>query len=89
MTQTYPAVLRDGCIEWIGDPPAGLPAGTPVRVEVVLPATLPPLSDAERGRQMLAIMERLVALGTGEKYGDPVEWQREQRRDRPLPGRES
>lgn len=86
MIQTFDAVLRGGRVEWTGDPPAGLPDGTPVRVQVTLPAADPP--DAERSRQLLAVLEQLAAMGTGEKYGDPIEWQREQRRDRPLPGRE-
>ena len=88
MTHTFPAVLRDGRIEWTGDPPPGLPAGVavPVQVTVALPADPP--DEAERRVRLLAALERLVELGTAEKFGDPVEWQRVQRRDRPLPGRD-
>ena len=88
MTQTYPAVVRDGRIEWVGVPPAGLPDGTAVRVEVVLPA--PPAADeAERRQQMVAILQRIADRGTAfVEITDPVAWQREIRRDRPEPGRE-
>ena len=88
MTHTYPAVLRDGRIEWIGDPPPGLPDGAGVRVEVVMPPAPPP-DDAERGRQMAAIFQQIADRGTAfAEITDPVAWQREIRRDKPQPGRD-
>lgn len=38
--------------------------------------------------QLVDILERLSKSSIAEKYGDPSEWQRETRQDRPLPGRE-
>ena len=41
------------------------------------------------GTKAVAIMEAIAARGTAFKdIGDPTAWQRELRRDRPLPGRE-
>ncbi|WP_421830408.1 hypothetical protein [Larkinella sp.] len=34
------------------------------------------------------VLEELSKSGIAEKYGDPSEWQRQIRADRPLPGRE-
>ena len=41
-----------------------------------------------RGRRMTEALEKLAELGTFAELKDPVEWQRELRRDRPLPGRD-
>lgn len=88
MTQTYPAVLRDGRIEWLGEPPAGLPAGIAVPCEITLPL---PAETAEaiaaRKARRRAAMEALAAGGGVRSIPDPVAWQREQREDRSLPGR--
>ena len=88
MTKTYPAVLRGGQIEWTGEvPPAGWGL-TPIPVRVVVDDAPPPLSDEERVRRRMAALDRLRELGTYEKFGDPIEWQRNERKDRPLPGRD-
>ena len=46
------------------------------------------LTKEERGRRLGEILDRLAASGIAEKFGDPVEWQREMRHDKPLIGRE-
>lgn len=38
--------------------------------------------------EALAALRKLRELGTFEEIADPVEWQRENRMDRPLPGRD-
>jgi hypothetical protein len=40
-------------------------------------------------RQRVEALERLAALGGIKSIPDPVAWQREIRKDRPLPGREN
>ncbi|MFO0847695.1 MAG: hypothetical protein U0871_03905 [Gemmataceae bacterium] len=86
-TNTYPAVLRDGRIEWVGGPPVGLPAGEPVPVRVTL--LVPDESAAERGRRMAAILQQLADRGTAfADINDPVAWQRDQRAESPAPGRD-
>lgn len=40
-----------------------------------------------RGVRMAEALERLAATNAVEEIADPSEWQREQREERPLPGR--
>ncbi len=42
----------------------------------------------EKARTPLEALKRLRARGTFREITDPVAWQREIRKDRPLPGRE-
>jgi hypothetical protein len=37
---------------------------------------------------MAAILDKLAATDIHKYFPDPLEWQREIRKDRPLPGRE-
>ncbi len=62
--------------------------GVPLRIRVE-PDELAQteLTAKERHARGLAAMERLAARG-GLGIEDPVAWQREIRKDRPLPGRE-
>ncbi|NGZ25943.1 MAG: hypothetical protein G8345_03515 [Magnetococcales bacterium] len=41
------------------------------------------------GNRLAQIAKNCANLALAEKFGDPVEWQREQRKDRPLFGREA
>lgn len=45
-------------------------------------------SKAERRKRLKAAFETLAELGTFADIADPVEWQRQIRKDRPLSGRE-
>jgi hypothetical protein len=89
MTKRYPAVLRGGQIEWIGEAPPASRDGRAVRVEVQLLATMESLTPEERRKRMVEALEKLAAGGRIEDLiPDPVAWQREERKDRPLPGRD-
>jgi len=46
-------------------------------------------SEAERGKRIKAALQTLADLNTFADITDPVEWQRQIRKDRPLPGREA
>ncbi len=85
MLPTYPAVLRAGRLEWSDGGPI-LPPDDPVPVHVTLltSPTLPPAS----GPAMAAALGALADTGGPSGFGDPVEWQRESRADRPLAGRD-
>lgn len=85
MLPTYPAILRDGHIEWSGDAPPGLTAERRVEVLVTLPEAPP--APPDQGRRMAAALEKLFG-SEFSKIPDPVAWQREQRIDRDLPGRD-
>ena len=43
---------------------------------------------SERGRQVATILQELADLGAFSELEDPVQWQREVRKDRPLPARD-
>ncbi len=45
-------------------------------------------AEAERGKRIKAALQTLAELGTFADITDPVEWQRQIRKDRPLPGRD-
>lgn len=48
----------------------------------------PEMSSAERQRKAVQILQSIAASGGLMPGIDPLEWQREERKDRPLPGRE-
>jgi hypothetical protein len=85
MLPTYTAVLRDGRIEWTGDPPRGLTADRAVRVHITLLEQ--PVFDGN-GERLAAALQRIADAGGLPSIPDPAAWEREQRQDRPLPGRE-
>jgi len=45
--------------------------------------------EAERGKRLKKALLKLAEMGTFAHIQDPVEWQRQVRKDRPLPGRDS
>jgi hypothetical protein len=45
-------------------------------------------NDTARRQQLATALKRLCELGTLAGIQDPVQWQREQRQDRPLFGRD-
>jgi len=86
LSRTYDAVLTgDHRLEWKGSPP---PGPKPVNVQVVVPDDEHDrLSDSERGAMMADALAELARIGAFGEIDDPAEWEREIRRDRPLPGR--
>ncbi len=44
-------------------------------------------AEEERKKRLKKAFETLAELGTFAEITDPVEWQRQIRKDRPLPGR--
>lgn len=58
-----------------------------VKVEARLEAA-PEASERPTRETALAALRQLRALGTFKAITDPVAWQREIRKDRPLPGRD-
>ena len=46
------------------------------------------LTREQRRRMITDALENLAAIGAFADIDDPVEWQREIRKDRPLPGRD-
>ncbi len=92
MLKSYEAIYDHGRIKWLGEAPKLK------RMRVVLVADdaneLDESLAAEKpnGAQLVNIIRATppeLLESIAEKFGDPVEWQREQRKDRILPGREN
>jgi len=81
MSPTYRAILRGNQVIWLDSPP-NLLEDTEVLVTL---STVVPRSD---GRKMAESLEKLAACHAFADI-DPVQWQREIRRDRPLHGRDA
>lgn len=67
--------------------PADAPRGR-VKVTATVEAVSADTDWPERRQRALAALERIAARGGIRSIPDPVAWQCEQRKDRPLPGRE-
>jgi hypothetical protein len=85
MERTYWAVLHKGRLEWMGTQPE-IDPDRQVEVKVVI-------SDeqayAPRYNEEAVNALREIAISGGvQSIKDPVAWQREVRKDRPLPGRD-
>jgi hypothetical protein len=80
MTSTYKGTLRGNSIEWDDEAPA---EEGPVPVEVTLVS-----GRKTDGKKLREALEALAAAGGVRSIPDPIAWQREIRRDRPLHGRD-
>lgn len=84
MVKTYKAVLRANRLEWSEEIPERLTDERPVKVSVTILE-----SDAGQGQQMAEALEGLARSDVGSSIPDPAAWEREQRDDRNVPGRDS
>jgi hypothetical protein len=89
MLETYSATIRDNQIEWDAEPPKDLAAGQSIRVYVTLLEKVATIPTSEQGQRMAAALDRLAASGAGAGPSDPAAWEREEREERPLPGRDA
>ena len=85
MLKTYEATVQGDHIEWGQSRPPQVESNQKIKVSVTV---IEEEQKASQGEAIAAILERLAATDLYKLYGDPLEWQREQREDRPLPGRE-
>jgi hypothetical protein len=86
---TYRAVLKGDRLEWRGEvpPETSSESAVPVDVTILQDERFSASRVANAGERMATALERLAASQSVASIEDPVEWQREVRRDRPLPGR--
>ena len=89
MLQTYKATLRGNRLEWNEAAPQTLSDDQPVAVHVTILDQERATLERTSGQQMAAILEQLANKPTLASISDPVAWQREQRSERTLPGREA
>jgi hypothetical protein len=85
--RTYRALLRGDHLEWLEEAPESQP-DTPLHVHVTVLEPESPVEVHARGHAMAALLEKLAERRTFSPIPDPVQWQRELRQDRVLPGRE-
>jgi hypothetical protein len=85
--RTYRALLRGDRLEWLGEAPESQ-TDAPLSVQVSIIEPEPISEEYTRGLAMAALLEKLAARGTFSAISDPIQWQRELRQDRALPGRE-
>ena len=84
MKQVFKAILHGDRVEWLdGAPDADGPIQVYVSVPVVKRA-----DDDDEIAPVSQYFQALADMGTFADIEDPVAWQREIRKDRPLPGRE-
>lgn len=84
MRTSYKAVLRGNQLEWSDEAPHSLPKDQPVRVSVTILE-----SSASQGQRMAEALAELARLNAMADVTDPAAWERQQRQDRTLPGRDS
>ena len=82
--RTYKAVLHGTRVEWLDGRPEA-PQGLTVRVKTPIKRWK---SEAERKAVLTEALAALRKSGAFADMEDPVAWQREIRKDRPLPGRD-
>ncbi|MEK7249055.1 MAG: hypothetical protein AAB209_01400 [Bacteroidota bacterium] len=87
---SYEAILKGNEVEWLGEMPDAVRTKKPVYVEIVLleESAQHPRTQSDP-KAMFAALEKIARMGGVKSIPDPVVWQRETRKDRPLPGRES
>lgn len=89
MLATYKAILQNGQLRWLEGAPAIPADGEGVPVLVTLAETeLAPAALSAQSQEIQTVLSRLAARDSFANIDDPVAWQREQRADRELPGRE-
>ena len=86
MDSTYKATVRGDRIEWEHEVPEEVRSQPTLSVIVTI-AEQTDAGDKAGGSRMAAALERLARNGGIPSISDPVQWQREQRKDRDIPDR--
>jgi hypothetical protein len=86
MSEKYRATIHGNRIEWEGDEPPELTATSRIKVDVTVVDT-PASPNAPDHKRVVAALRKIAKRGGIKSIPDPVKWQREIRKDRPLPGR--
>ena len=82
MARTYKAVLSGDRVEWLDQSPE---TDEPIPVHIIVPDTTQRQLSQPAGSTAGALLRMLADRGAFADITDPVSWQREQRKDRPLP----
>jgi hypothetical protein len=88
MLRTYKAILKDNCVEWVGEVNGRISKGSAVPVHIsLLDESVTPEDIAYRGKRMVSALNKLAEVHAFADIADPGTWEREIRLDRQLPGR--
>ena len=85
MKRAYKAILRGNRAQWLNGAPDEM---GPLLVEITVTKELDPNEEALLSKPVSELFQALADSGAFSEIEDPVAWQREIRKDRPLPGRE-
>ena len=82
MLPSYDAILRAGRLDWLGEAPPQSLDGRAVRVKV----TCLGAPASSNGMRMSEALGKLAETSAAAAFGNPLDWQRDARADRDLPG---
>jgi hypothetical protein len=88
MLPTYKATLKGNHLEWREEAPEGLPRDRELAVMVTILDESASPARPGRGSRMAAALEKLAKAGGVRDIDDPLRWERDLRREPPLPGRD-
>lgn len=86
MQRIFEAILKGNHLEWADEVPKY--GNRPIKVYVTLQEEDSLTSDELRQKKIVEILEKIAKNNIFADISDPVEWQRELRQDRSLPGRD-
>jgi len=79
MNTTYQAIISEGKIHWIDLPADTLLSKKELKVKVEI------VEDSiQRKRLMIKALEDLASIGGITSIDDPIEWQKDQRKEREI-----
>lgn len=84
MIKSYEAIYDNGRLEWL----KASPRLSRARVLVIVDEDDTASVDTPNGPQVAAVLEQLAARNAARAFGDPLAWQRAERAERELPGRD-
>lgn len=89
-TRTYSPILKGDRLEWLGEAPPEVDRDRAISVDVTIlrDERFSTSRTPHAGERMAAALEKLAASQAVASIEDPIAWQREVRRDRPLPSRD-
>ena len=85
MKRAYKAILHGDRVEWLDGAPN---TDEPVPVYITISEVPAPGETGLKGKTTYELLQELADMGAFAEIEDPVAWQREIRKDRPLPFRE-
>ena len=85
MKRAYKAVLHGDRIEWLDGAPE---IDGPLQVYITISNLPDPEDSQSKGQTVFELFQALADMGAFDEIEDPVAWQREIRKDRPLPFRD-